>query len=47
MVRIVCLLVVSLSGLVLSAPAPQEDPSQVQIVRYENYNKGDGNYVYT
>lgn len=44
MVKItICLLVVGLAT-VLSAPAPQED---VQILRYENDNKGDGNYVYT
>lgn len=41
---VVCLLAVALSGVVLSAPAPQED---VQVLRFENDNKGDGNYVYT
>lgn len=43
MIRItVSLLVVFLSAVVLSAPQ-----GDVQIIRYDNNNKGDGNYAYT
>lgn len=38
----VYLLVVLLSGVVISAPQ-----GDVQVIRYDNDNKGDGNYVYT
>ncbi len=38
----VCLLVGFLSGVVLSAPQ-----GDVQTLRYDNENKGDGNYAYT
>ncbi|XP_037038456.1 cuticle protein CP14.6-like [Bradysia coprophila] len=43
---VVSLLVVALSG-VFAAPAPQEDPSQIQVVRYENNNNDVGKYTYT
>ncbi|XP_037038457.1 flexible cuticle protein 12-like [Bradysia coprophila] len=39
-----CLLIVVIVSGVLSAPAPQED---VQVLRYDNNNQGDGNYQYT
>lgn len=38
----VSFLVVLLSAVVLSAPQ-----GDVQIIRYDNNNQGDGNYVYT
>lgn len=44
---IVSLFVVALSGVIFAAPAPQEDPSQIQVVRYENDNNEIGKYVYT
>lgn len=47
MVKLVSLLVVALSGVVFAAPAPQEDPSQIQVVRYENNNNEVGKYTYT
>lgn len=43
---VVSLLVIALSG-VFAAPAPQEDPSQIQVVRYENNNDDVGKYTYT
>lgn len=43
---VVSLLIVALSG-VFAAPAPQEDPSQVQVLRYENNNNEVGKYTYT
>lgn len=43
---VVSLLVIALSG-VFAAPAPQEDPSQIQVVRYENNNDEVGKYTYT
>lgn len=43
---VVSLLVIALSGI-FAAPAPQEDPSQIQVVRYENNNNEVGKYGYT
>ncbi len=45
---VVSLLVIALSVFsVFAAPAPQEDPSQIQVVRYENNNNDVGKYTYT
>lgn len=41
-IAVVAVFVVLLSGVALSAPQ-----GDVQLVRYDNDNKGDGNYVYT
>lgn len=46
MVQVICYLLLTTIGVVMSAPAPQFNNDETSVIQYYNENNGSGQYNY-